>query len=25
MGYGLKHSDSFHNTHLGPIGPAAGS
>jgi hypothetical protein len=23
LGYGLKHSDSFHNTHLGPIGPAA--
>ena len=23
LGYGLKHSDSFQNTHLGPIGPAA--
>lgn len=23
FGFGLKYSDSFHNTHLGPIGPAA--
>ncbi len=23
FGYGLKYPDSFHNTHLGPIGPAA--